>query len=70
MLKKQSKKCIDWRQLETHTKMIRGITSHTSRWYHSGDPPTACMDDFMSGWIEESPAAPVTLRPNRFGRGP
>ena len=67
------------------TKMIRGITSRTSRRYHSGVPPTAwkiswvddwrnhqphqslipqwwstdSMDDFMSGWLEESPAAPV-----------
>ena len=110
MLKKQSKKCIDWRQLETPRRLkespaapvadttvviprqhgcfhelIRGITSRTSRWYHSGDPPTAwmiswvddkrnhqphqslvpqwwfpdSMDDFMSVWLEESPAAPV-----------
>ena len=68
-VKKQSKKCIDWRQLETprwleespvapvadttvvflrehgwfYEWMIRGITSRTSRWNYSGDPPTAWM---------------------------
>ena len=75
MLKKQSKKCIDWRQLETpklleespaapvadttvvfprqhgwfHEWMIREITSRTSRWYHSGDPPTAKM----ISWVDD-----------------
>ena len=73
--KKQSKKCIDWRHLETpklleessaspvadttvvlprqhgwfHEWMIRGITSRTSHWYHSGDPPIA----WMILWVDD-----------------
>ena len=32
-----------WLTSARNTRMIRGITSRTSRWYHSGVPPTAWM---------------------------
>ena len=56
MLKKQSKKCIDWRHLETPRWLEESPAAPVAdtQWWSPDS-----MDDFKSGWLEESPAAPV-----------